>query len=93
MSVYVDKLRGTMLSGRWLWAGSCHMIADSVEELHLFADSIRLKRVWFQPHSSPHYDLTPNKRAAAVRRGALELSSSEFVAILRRLRKGVEVSP
>jgi hypothetical protein len=44
-----------------------------LEELHRFAESIGLRRAWFQNHRVvPHYDLTPSKRAAAVRLGAIE---------------------
>lgn len=56
---------------------SCHLTADTVEELHVFAARLGLKRAWFQPMSSPHYDLTPNKRALAVKLGAVEVSARE----------------
>lgn len=73
--IYVDKLieypasmcRG--LPGR-IW---CHLISDtSDEELHAFAQCIGCKRSWAQlppKASTPHYDLTPSRRALASRRG------------------------
>jgi hypothetical protein len=63
----------------------CHLFADEADciELHHFAVSIGLKRSWFQGN---HYDLTPGKRALAVRAGAKELSRKESVAIWRAQR-------
>lgn len=84
--IYVDGLRN------WGWVlrrkrtESCHMVADTLEELHAFAKRLALKRAWFQPSSYPHYDLTPNKRALAVRLGAKELSNKEFVQLIRKAR-------
>jgi hypothetical protein len=82
MSCYVDKLTNY----GWKLGSSCHLIADSVEELHEFADSIGLKRSWFQPKSTPHYDLTSSKRIEAVKSGAIELGRLEFVTKIRDLR-------
>lgn len=62
------------------------MIADSIDELIEFAVSIGLRREWYQPNSSPHFDLTPGARAAAVQSGAIELTNREFVTKLRELR-------
>lgn len=55
--------------------GSCHLTVDGetpehIAALHEFAAIIGLKRAWFQPRSTPHYDLTPSKRRAAIRAGA-----------------------
>lgn len=83
MAVYVDKLSD------WGWRHglSCHMIADSTRELMEFAVMIGLRPEWFQPKSSPHFDLTKEAREEAVRRGAVELERREFVAKLRELRR------
>ena len=52
--------------------GSCHMTADTLEELHAMAAKIGLRRDWFQAKSSaPHYDLTASKRARALEAGAV----------------------
>ena len=84
MPVYVDTLRD------WGWnhGKSCHLIADSVDELKKFA-VIRLgmQERWFQPHSSPHFDLTADLRARAVVCGAIELNNQDFVAKLRAIRE------
>jgi len=83
MAVYVDKLSD------WGWRHglSCHLIGDSVAELVDFAVSIGLRPEWFQPKSSPHFDLTVEKRREAVIKGAVELDRQAFVAKLRELRR------
>lgn len=69
--------------GRWFGSGkrSCHMTTDGdMEELHAFAAKIGMKRSWFQDHKiMPHYDLTPARRAAAVRAGAVEMRGTEML--------------
>lgn len=82
MAVYVDKL----IDYGWRHGPSCHLIADSVDELIEFAESIGMRREWYQPKSSPHFDLTPEGRAAAVSNGAIELDNRALVAKLRELR-------
>lgn len=83
MAVYVDKL----VDYGWRHGPSCHLIADSVEELMEFAESMGLRREWFQPKSTPHFDLTAEGRAIAVERGAIELDMRGLVAKIRELRK------
>lgn len=77
MTVYVDE-------SIWPYRGTkyCHMMVgkdDDLQELHDFAASIGLKRAWFQDRPThPHYDLSPTKRALAVRNGATEVKSLEI---------------
>lgn len=71
----------------WHRGPSCHLIADSVEELVAFAEEIGLRREWFQPRSSPHFDLTSVGREAAIKNGAIPLTNREFVTKIRELRK------
>ncbi len=64
-----------------------HMISDhSLQELHLFANKLGLKKEWFQDKPGhPHYDLTtPNARARAEVAGAILVDGREIVRILRR---------
>ena len=88
MSVYVDPLmsHGWKLRGRRVQ--SCHLLADTVEELHAVAAMIGLKFKWFQSKGSrPHYDLTASKRAEAVLNGAIELNDhASLRAFLKRTR-------
>ncbi len=90
MSIYVDPLmrHGWVIRGKP--TPSCHMWTDGdPEELHVFAESIGLKRVWFQPATKPrslsHYDLVPTKRAAAVAAGAIELDRHAAVNAWRKI--------
>jgi hypothetical protein len=85
VSVYIDKLFTTRQTPRWPFSQSCHMIADSVEELHAFAATLGLRRAWFQ-RQPPHYDLTSGKRWEAMHRGAIEISRRELVTRLRASR-------
>ncbi len=66
----------------------CHMIADTLDELHDMADLLGLRRNWFQPWSSPHYDLTLFRREKAIELGAIILGRREFVKKLREIRSG-----
>lgn len=82
MAVYVDSLRDY----GWRHGPSCHLIADSIDELMEFAVGMGLKPEWFQPKSSPHFDLTESGRELAVERGAVEVNQRELIAIIRKIR-------
>lgn len=74
MAVYVDPLMEWSGSATFRWTHSCHLMADTLTELHAFAKRLGLKRAWFQQHRAvAHYDLTENKRRHAVRLGAQEV--------------------
>jgi len=88
MTVYVDDLMTCVPTPRWLHRSSCHLMADSEEELSAFADRMGLRREWKQGGSVPHYDLTPNKRKQAVQQGAVEVDMPMMIERLRRLRGG-----
>lgn len=89
MSVYVDSMRAQY--GRLVM---CHMIADTLEELHAMADAIGVKRQWFQHKNKrlPHYDICMSKRALAVKLGAQEIDQRETVLILQRRYGGKTTS-
>jgi len=83
MSVYVDK--SAYPFGRMVM---CHMLADTLDELHAMADQIGVARRHFQMDSTaPHYDICKSKRALAVRYGAIEIGRRELVEIIRCHRK------
>lgn len=81
MAVYLDDSRNRY--GRMIM---CHMVADTLEELHEMADRIGMRREWFQPLSSPHYDVCLTRRKKALELGAVEVSARELVKIIRRNR-------
>jgi hypothetical protein len=86
MTVYVDELQRFPTRIRCFMNGSCHLTADTLDELHAFASRLGLRRAWFQEHSSaPHYDLTPSKREQALALGAVFKSAREQAR--ERLRK------
>lgn len=91
MGVYVDQLLPCIPNSRWRWTRSCHLLADSVSELHKFAELLGMKRSWFQPEAVlPHYDLTGSMRAKAVRLGAKELYREDLVKRLVEARHASE---
>jgi hypothetical protein len=80
MSVYVDTMRAKF--GRMVM---CHMIADTIDELHTMATAIGVRRKWFQDRAGmPHYDICIAKRALAVSFGAVEI---EWRDVPRKLRE------
>lgn len=87
MSVYVDPLLSCVPTPRWKWRESCHMVADTVAELHAFARSMGLRTAWFQATPHPHYDLTRGMRNAAVRAGAVEVDRRQAVELFNRFRQ------
>jgi len=89
MSVYLDPMvdwgkRIGRAGPRW-----CHLIADTLDELHALAERVGLRRAWFQADSSmPHYDIgTDRIRALAIVHGAIECDRNTFVAHKRRIRE------
>lgn len=82
--VYVDKLR----DWGWRLGASCHLTADTLNELHAFAASVGMMPAWFQNgRSGPHYDLTASRRAKAIQLGAVELGDREFIKAIRKLKE------
>lgn len=82
MAVYVDNVR-VVWRGR-LW---CHLVADSIDELHKFAGRLRLQRTWFQHAASyPHYDITVEVRARALELGAFVGSRVQIITCARKLK-------
>ncbi len=72
--VFVDNMRAKF--GRMIM---CHMTADSVNELHDMAESIGIRRRWFQYKKRfPHYDICMSKKKQAVNKGAKEVTMREM---------------
>ena len=83
MAVFVDSAEIEWNGKKW-----CHLVADSLDELHTFARLLGLKRSWFQGEaSSPHYDITVVIREKALALGAVQVSSEQLVLHARRIKK------
>lgn len=84
MATYVDALfdvHPEMVTGRWPFKQACHLTAETREELEVMARQLGLKPAWIQHRgrATEHYDLTSNKRAQALRLGAVEQTITESV--------------
>lgn len=91
MSVYVDTLLIYPGAKRPFDKGSCHMTADTLEELHEMATKIGMKREWFQDHPRmAHYDLTPQRRAKAIKFGAIEETCTDGARRRRAMREAAK---
>lgn len=83
MTVYVDNVRIKWRNKQW-----CHLVADSLAELHQFAqESLGLKNNWFHSNASyPHYDVTTETRAKAIKLGALEGTRQQIMECAHTLK-------
>ena len=63
-----------------------HLVSDlNLEELHLFAKKIGLKRHWFQDKRLPHYDLIGQAMInKAIRAGASLVDSKTLIRVIIR---------
>lgn len=82
MSVYVDS--GKYKLGRMRM---CHMLADTLPELHAMAEKLGLKKAWFQNQATPHYDICQSKRTLAIKLGAIEADRYLVVKLIREWRQ------
>ncbi|MES2321203.1 MAG: DUF4031 domain-containing protein [Pseudomonadota bacterium] len=83
MAIYVD-------APVWKWRGRqwCHLLADSLDELHAFAGELGLREEWFQKKARfPHYDITESVRKKALEMGAIEANNRTIVTKALALRE------
>jgi hypothetical protein len=91
VSVYLDPLmyHGWLMYGRAV--KSCHMFADTLEELYAMGEKIGLKRSHLQGLGTkgrePHFDLVASKRSEAIAAGAIEATREQSVALWRKHRE------
>lgn len=82
MTVYIDHSRLSWRGRSW-----CHLVADSVAELHAFAAELGLRKEWFQDQTMyPHYDVTVSVQRRALALGAQVGDKRTIVACAKRLR-------
>lgn len=78
MSVYVGP--SIYPFGRMIM---CHMVADSLEELHDMADKLGIARYHFQKgNGKPHYDICKSKRILAIEYGAKSVDERTIIKVL-----------
>lgn len=83
MAIYVDD-------EQVLWRGKlwCHLVADTLTELHAFARSLGLRKIWFQAKSVyPHYDVTVSVRDRALMLGATLGDRRTIITCAKLLRR------
>lgn len=83
MAVYIDSanipFRGMIM---------CHLIADTLDELHEMAYLIGMKREWFQKNASfPHYDIPLKRKEKAIELGTILLTRREIALKMKEIRK------
>lgn len=82
MATYVDNEQIPWRGKLW-----CHLVADSLDELHAFAVQLGLRRAWFQSKSAfPHYDVTLTVRERALQLGAQPGSRATVFGCAKVLR-------
>lgn len=82
VAIYVDNERIQWRGKLW-----CHLVADSLDELHAFAAELGLKRAWFQGKASyPHYDVTTGVRERALAMGAIAAGKTQMLASARKMK-------
>ncbi len=91
MSVYVDELRNVPSAvgrhGNLHFHRSCHLLADTDDELHEFASRIGCRvPEWAHDGTILHYDLTPWMRGRALAAGARPIGRREVVELILRRR-------
>lgn len=82
MAIYVDNACISWRGLQW-----CHMLADSLDELHIFASELGLGRQWFHRTASyPHYDITVAVRDIALQNGALLSDKKTIITCAKKLK-------
>lgn len=91
MNIYVDDLRDCVPNDKWKWKQACHLftVPGNLHNLHKFAvNALGLKKEFFQNKKDlPHYDLSANKRAEALRLGAVPATMETVVDSIHAWRK------
>lgn len=82
MAVYVDFMQIAFKGYKW-----CHMLADSLQELHEFAELIEVDRRLFHKNASyPHYDVTVQMREIALEHGAIAADRKKIIECAKKLK-------
>jgi len=81
MPVYVDNAVTLWRGRRW-----AHLMADTLDELHVMAAALGMPRRAFQDKTSgAHYDVDAELRERAIALGAIPISRHDDRALVRRV--------
>lgn len=69
-----------------VYTDGVHLVADTIDELHEFAQNIGLRREWYQDSDHPHYDIFGGKTERAMEYGAIKLRPREILMISIQMR-------
>ncbi len=82
MAIYVDFMCIEFRGHKW-----CHMLADSLQELHDFAALIEVdERLFHRNASYPHYDVTVQMRLIALENGAITADRKMIIKCAKKLK-------
>ena len=82
MAIYVDFVQIEFKGYKW-----CHMLADTLQELHDFATLIEVdKRLFHRNASYPHYDVTVQMRETAIEHGAIAADRKKIIECAKKLK-------
>lgn len=86
MAVYVDNEQVPWRGKLW-----CHLVADTIGELHGFARCLGLREAWFQSQVTyPHYDVTVSVRHRALGMGAIPGDRLTMITCAKILRQQLD---
>lgn len=74
MAVYVDELR----DANWKYGKACRLTADTAKDLHKFAKSIKVSRMFLMKAKPAYYNLTSSMRLRAIAAGAVMIYSTSI---------------
>ncbi|WP_010112219.1 DUF4031 domain-containing protein [Acinetobacter sp. P8-3-8] len=82
MAVYVDRAKVPFKGKEW-----CHMMADTLEELHDFAKIVGIDpRLFHRSASYPHYDITLEMRILVIAYGAIDADRKTIIMCGKKLK-------
>lgn len=82
MTVRVGPVELCEATPAWKWPSRALLVADTRNELLLFAWRIGLDERWLREEPVPHFALTGEKRAGAVRCGAVETDADGIAGVV-----------
>ena len=70
----------------------CHMVADTLDEMHEMAEKVGVRQYYQQHAKYPHYDICQSKRTQALVLGAHSVRRRELLAVAKKLRVSLHAS-